>query len=62
MLGNDPSLRQALELAATIATTRVPVLIIGEHGTGKSLLARAIHKLCFPRRLSLHHPRLHRNG
>ncbi len=48
MLGNDPSLRQALELAATIATTRVPVLIIGEHGTGKSLLARAIHKLCFP--------------
>lgn len=36
--------RQAVELAATIAPTRAPVLIIGEQGTGKSLIARVIHQ------------------
>ena len=46
VIGNDPSLRQAIELAATIATTRAPVLIVGEPGTGKTLLARAVHHLC----------------
>ena len=46
VIGTDPSLRQALELSATIAPTRAPVLIVGEHGTGKSLLARSLHNLC----------------
>ena len=45
LIGHDPSLRQAVELAGTIAPTRTPVLIVGEPGTGKSLLARAIHTL-----------------
>lgn len=45
LVGYDPSLRQAIELAGTIATTRTPVLIVGEPGTGKSLLARMIHTL-----------------
>ena len=45
LIGGDPSLRQAIELAGTIAPTRSPVLIVGEHGTGKSLLARMIHYL-----------------
>jgi two-component system response regulator HydG len=44
-VGYDPSLRQAIELAGTIAPTRTPVLIVGEPGTGKSLLARMIHAL-----------------
>jgi two-component system response regulator HydG len=46
IIGNDPSLRQAIELAASIAPMRSPVLIVGEPGTGKSLLARALHNMC----------------
>jgi two-component system response regulator HydG len=45
VLGSDPSLRQAIELASTIASARTPVLILGERGTGKALLARVIHNL-----------------
>jgi two-component system response regulator HydG len=45
MVGYDPSLRQAIELAGTIAPTNTPVLIVGEPGTGKTLLARMIHAL-----------------
>ncbi len=45
LIGNDPSWRQVIELAATIAPARSPVLISGEPGTGKSLLARLIHDL-----------------
>ena len=45
LIGNDPSWRQVVELAATIAASRSPVLIAGEPGTGKSQLARLIHAL-----------------
>ncbi len=45
MIGNDPSWRQVIDLAVTIASTRTSVLIVGEPGTGKSLLARLIHSL-----------------
>jgi two-component system response regulator HydG len=45
IVGCDPSLRQAIELAGTIAPTRTPVLIVGEPGTGKALLARMIHAM-----------------
>jgi two-component system response regulator HydG len=45
IIGGDPTLRHAIELAATIAPTRSPVLVVGEPGTGKSLLARTIHHL-----------------
>ena len=45
LVGNDPSWRQVIDLAATIAATRSSVLIVGEPGTGKSLLARLIDVL-----------------
>jgi two-component system response regulator HydG len=45
IVGSDPSLRQAIELAGSIAQSRTPVLIVGEPGTGKALLARMIHAL-----------------
>jgi two-component system, NtrC family, response regulator HydG len=45
IVGNDPSLRQAIELAASIAPMRSPVLIVGEPGTGKSLLAQTLHSM-----------------
>ncbi len=43
MVGSTPAFRTALAIAAKAARTRVPVLIEGEAGTGKSLLAAAIH-------------------
>jgi two-component system response regulator HydG len=45
IVGYDLSLRQVIEIAATIAPMDTPALIVGEPGTGKSLLARLIHAL-----------------
>jgi two-component system response regulator HydG len=45
LIGNDPSWRQVVELAATIAHSRSPVLIAGEPGTGKTRLARLVHAI-----------------
>jgi two-component system response regulator HydG len=45
LIGNDPGWHQILDLARTIATARASVLIVGEPGTGKSLIARLIHSL-----------------
>jgi two-component system response regulator HydG len=53
IVGYDLSLRQAIEIAATIAPMDTPVLIVGEPGTGKSLLARLIHALGARRGLPL---------
>ena len=39
----DPGLKQIIELAGTLAATRSSVLIMGEPGTGKSLLAHLLH-------------------
>jgi DNA-binding NtrC family response regulator len=44
-LGEDAGLRQALDLARAIAPLPSLVLIVGEAGCGKSLLARVIHEL-----------------
>jgi two-component system response regulator HydG len=44
ILGDDHALRQAVELASTVAPARAPVLILGEQGTGKTLIARSIHQ------------------
>ena len=44
ILGEDPALRQAVDLASTVAPARASVLIVGEQGTGKTLIARSIHQ------------------
>lgn len=43
VLGQDPTLRRAKELAARLAKTSLPMLLLAETGTGKELFARAIH-------------------
>ncbi|HEV2522565.1 MAG TPA: sigma 54-interacting transcriptional regulator [Candidatus Acidoferrales bacterium] len=49
IVGEGPSLRAVLKQAETVAPTDSTVLITGETGTGKELIARAIHNLS-PRR------------
>ena len=39
----DSPMRRCLDLARVAAQTELPVLILGESGTGKTLLARAVH-------------------
>jgi len=39
----DPPMMRCLELARVAAETELPILILGESGAGKTLLARAIH-------------------
>src|SRR5205814_2918714 len=43
LIGAAPDFRTALAVAAKSARNRLPVMIIGEPGTGKETLARAIH-------------------
>ena len=49
IVGEGPSLRAVLKQVETVAPTDSTVLITGETGTGKELIARAIHNLS-PRR------------
>jgi transcriptional regulator of acetoin/glycerol metabolism len=44
MSGSDPGLRTVLHHAARVAETTLPILICSETGTGKELLARAVHE------------------
>ena len=45
IVGTSGSLRELLELVRTVAPTGSTVLIEGETGTGKELIARAIHNI-----------------
>ena len=44
IMGESPCMRQILSTVEKIATTDVSVLITGESGSGKELIARAIHR------------------
>jgi len=45
IVGNSQALRRVLSQVETVAPTGSAVLILGETGTGKELIARAIHNL-----------------
>ncbi len=44
IVGSSPALKRVLAQVAKVAQTDSTVLILGETGTGKELLARAVHK------------------
>ena len=43
LLGQDPAMEKLLRILSKVAFTHHPVLIFGEGGTGKEIVARAIH-------------------
>ena len=45
IIGNSPALKRVLQDVETVAATESTVLIYGETGTGKELIAHAIHNL-----------------
>jgi DNA-binding NtrC family response regulator len=49
IVGNSRALKQVLDLVRTVAPSDSTVLLLGETGTGKELIARAIHN-CSPRK------------
>ena len=44
IIGKSSSINKVLEMVKSVASTPATVLITGENGTGKELIARAIHK------------------
>ena len=44
IVGRDPRMLKVFDLIESIADTKATVLITGESGTGKSLVARALHR------------------
>jgi formate hydrogenlyase transcriptional activator len=45
IVGKSSGIKKVLEQAKTVAATDATVLILGETGTGKDLIARAVHRL-----------------
>jgi len=45
IVGNERAMREVFEAACRVAPTDLSVLITGENGTGKELVAQAIHRL-----------------
>ena len=44
IIGNSQSIREVLEIVKKVSATDANVLILGENGTGKELVAREIHR------------------
>jgi transcriptional regulator with GAF, ATPase, and Fis domain len=45
VVGDSPAMREVFRLTRLVAPTRASVLLVGETGTGKEVIARAIHRL-----------------
>ena len=45
LVGGSEPMRRVAELASRVAASEVPVLVLGESGVGKELVARAVHDL-----------------
>jgi formate hydrogenlyase transcriptional activator len=45
IVGESPDLKRLLRLAVKVARSDAPVLILGEAGSGKELIARAVHRI-----------------
>ena len=45
IIGGSPAIKKVLAAVETVAPTKANVMITGETGTGKELIARALHKL-----------------
>lgn len=43
LIGQSPSMRDVFDLVARVANATLPVVIVGETGVGKTLLAHALH-------------------
>jgi two-component system nitrogen regulation response regulator NtrX len=43
VFGTSPAMRKIVELVPRVAPSRCPILLYGERGTGREMLARAIH-------------------
>jgi len=44
IVGHDPRMRRVYDMIESVADTKASILVTGESGTGKSMLARAIHR------------------
>jgi two-component system, NtrC family, nitrogen regulation response regulator NtrX len=45
MLGDSPKMKEVLTIIERVAPTEARVLILGENGVGKELVARAVHRM-----------------
>src|SRR5438874_5011081 len=45
IVGASPAMREVFRLTRMVAPTPASVLLVGETGTGKELIARAVHRL-----------------
>jgi formate hydrogenlyase transcriptional activator len=43
IIGRSPEIRRVLDWVGTVSNTTVPVLLLGETGTGKDLIAKELH-------------------
>ena len=62
MIGESPALQAILRDIQVVAPTDAAVLIQGETGTGKELVARGIHELSSRRQAAFHHGELRRDS
>ena len=51
IVGTSQAMRAVYRLTRLVAPTQANVLLVGETGTGKELIARAVHRLSDPEAL-----------